>query len=358
MKSGEEEDFYIQFEAQYREELFAHMSKTRNRYISTSARFLGNRAFSHEINLSRLATLHTEVMGGLVTSELGESSAQLKSFLSRSGAFLNEAILVVESKTEQSNRTLNLECQELKRKLDEESARCKKLVASSKKMEKQAKIRARQFIVAQEEERKQISRELHDQIAQTLAGINLRLSAIKRIATEDTKTLKRKIAQTQQLVERSVKTIHSFAKKLRPTMLDDLGLIPSLRALFKDLPNPKRLKINFSAYPEVESLSNQCRTVLYRVVQEALTNVVRHAKANIVEISITKDAEMLHLKVADDGKSFKVDESNFFGNGNRLGLLGMRERVEMIGGIFFISSLPGRGTSISVDIPIGSSNRI
>jgi PAS domain S-box-containing protein len=210
---------------------------------------------------------------------------------------------------------------------------------------------SRQILLAQEDERKRISRELHDVIAQTLTGINVQLTALAKGAVINPKDLVRNIARTQQAVEKAVDIVHEFARELRPAVLDDLGLIPALHSFVKTFSQRTRVHVQLKAFAGVEQLDIAKRTVLFRVAQEALTNVARHAQAGRVEVSILKFADRIVLKIKDDGKSFQVKPVLHGKGSKRLGLLGMRERVEMIGGTFDVESAPGRGTTIQVEIP-------
>ncbi len=216
---------------------------------------------------------------------------------------------------------------------------------------------SRQILSAQEDERKKISRELHDVIAQTLTGINIRLATLKREASLNTKGLDRNIARTQRLVEKSVNIVHQFARELRPAVLDDLGLIPALHSFMKLFTTRTGVRTRLTAFAGVEQLDTARRTVLYRVAQEALTNVGRHAQASRVEVSIKKLPEGICMKIKDDGKSFQVDRLLHGRGSKRLGLLGMRERLEMVGGRFEIESMPGKGTTITAQIPNGKAVR-
>lgn len=211
---------------------------------------------------------------------------------------------------------------------------------------------SRQILLAQEEERKEISRELHDEIAQTLAGINVHLATLKVEAAINTKGLKKKIARTQRLVEKSVNIVHRFARDLRPTLLDDLGLIPALHSYMKVFTKRTGLPVHFKVFPGVERLNSVKRTVLYRVAQAALTNVAQHAQANLVNVDIQKNHRFIHMQIKDDGKSFHVERVLFAKKNKRLGLLGMRERVEMVGGSFKVESAKGTGTTIGAHIPL------
>ena len=206
----------------------------------------------------------------------------------------------------------------------------------------------------QEEERKRISRELHDVIAQTLTGINLRLASLKRTAGRNTADFDRNVTRTQELVSKSVDIVHRFARELRPAVLDDLGLIPALHTFMKDFAARTGLHTRLSAFVGVEKMDIAARTALFRIAQEALTNVSRHAQASRVDVSLQKFAGSLSMKIKDDGKSFQVQRVMLVQGRKRLGLLGMRERVEMVGGTFAVESTPGQGTTIQVNIPFAT----
>jgi signal transduction histidine kinase len=225
------------------------------------------------------------------------------------------------------------------------------LLKRSDRLQEQLRQLSRQILSAQEEERKRISRELHDVVAQTLTGINVRLAALKKEASVNINGLDRNIARTQRLVEKSVDIVHQFARELRPAVLDDLGLIPALHSFVKLFSKRTRLHVHLKAFAGVEQLDIAKRTVLFRVAQEALTNVSRHAQASRVEVGILKMTDCICMKIKDDGKSFDMERVLKVKGGKRLGLLGMRERVEMVGGSFCVESVPGQGTTIVVEIP-------
>src|SRR4029450_8064180 len=133
--------------------------------------------------------------------------------------------------------------------------------------------------------------------------------------------LKQKIASTQRLVERSMNTVHRFARELRPPLLDDLGLIPALGSFLKDFTKRTRILVNFTAVAAVEQLASDKRVVLYRVVQEAFTNVAKHAHASLVEISIQRQSGVVRMEIHDNGKSFAVERVLLAKPIRRLGLL-------------------------------------
>jgi signal transduction histidine kinase len=218
------------------------------------------------------------------------------------------------------------------------------------------RLLSRQLLSAQEEERKMISRELHDEIAQTLTGINIQLATLKVEAAFNVKGLQKKITRTQRMVEKSVDIVHRFARELRPTVLDDLGLIPALHSFMKGFTRRTGIHIHFTTFSsgKIEQLNNATRTVFYRIAQEALTNVARHAQASRVEVNFEKLPNAICLKIKDNGKSFQAQRVMHSKRNTRLGLIGMRERLEMVGGSFSVESTPGRGTTVRAQIPLAN----
>jgi PAS domain S-box-containing protein len=231
------------------------------------------------------------------------------------------------------------------------------LLDRSHVMQEELRHLSREVLQTQEEERKRISRELHDVIAQTLTGISLRLANLKKEAGINPGGVERNIALTQQLVEKSVEMVHQFARELRPAVLDDIGLVAALHSFMKNFTARTGVLSRLTAFAEVEQLETAWRTTFFRVAQEALTNVARHANANRVEVSILKLPDCVCLKIKDDGKSFEVQRVLLARGSQRLGLLGMRERMEMVGGRFEIESAVGQGTTITAKIPLGKPAR-
>jgi PAS domain S-box-containing protein len=227
-----------------------------------------------------------------------------------------------------------------------------RLLAQSETLQVKLKRLTRQIIMAQEQERKRISRELHDDVVQTLVGINVELAALGKGSSLGSVNLRRKIARAQRLVAGSVTSVHRFARELRPTALDDLGLIPALHTFMKGLSQRKRLRINLQASEHVENLGTNERIVLFRVAQEALNNIVRHAEAKTVNVSIRQVDGSIRMEISDDGRSFDVDKTLGASNNRRLGLIGMKERVEMMEGRLAIVSPPGKGTTVTAELPL------
>jgi len=205
---------------------------------------------------------------------------------------------------------------------------------------------------AQEDERKRISRELHDETGQALTAISVMLAALKHDeAASKSPTFASKMAETQRLLEKTMESIHHFARELRPTMLDELGLIPALRSHVKSFSEHTGLRVKLSANPAAEQLNNEQKTVLFRIAQESLTNVAKHARATRVHLTLRKAGEHLLMEIADNGQSFEVSPTGAAKRKQRLGLLGMQERVRLVNGRFLIKPQPGKGTTVSVAIP-------
>lgn len=344
---------------------------------SQSARRFGRRAVTMGLRTLDLARIHEQALMTLVSPTYPPGTR--KGVVQRAGAFFAEAITPIETthriareanvQMAQLNRTLRARSAELaasnrqlkkeiaQRRLAEESLRRSEqhygqLLEQSRRMQEQLRLLSRQLLSAQEEERKKISRELHDVIAQTLTSINVRLAALRKEATFNTKGLERSIAVTQQLVQESVEIVHRFARELRPTVLDDVGLIPALHTFMKAFREETGIRVSLSAFARVEQVNGDKRTVLYRIAQEALTNVARHAQASSVHVKIQKLDGAICLKIKDDGKGFQEERVLHAKKSKRLGLLGMRERLEMVGGSFAIKSVPGKGTTVIAQMPL------
>jgi len=254
-----------------------------------------------------------------------------------------------------ANRTLQQEI--VRRRTVEEalkqSARHERqLLQQSRRLQEQQRLLSHRVLMAQEDERKQISRELHDVIAQTLTGITVHLAGLKITAMRNPKDLEQDIDRTQRVVERSVRVVHEFARELRPAVLDDLGLIPALNTFIKHFQSTTKIVVSLSAGDEPAQLDADKRAVLYRVAQEALTNIARHAQAHRAEVTIQKLDRTVCMTITDDGKGFKQELLLQKRKQQRLGLLGMRERVQMVMGTFTIQSKPGKGTTVRVQIPL------
>jgi PAS domain S-box-containing protein len=266
-----------------------------------------------------------------------------------------------EEEVQRQLNTMSIENQALQREIVQRKAAEKDLRKSEKEnrllldqahhLQAQLRSLSRSVLTVQEEERKRISRELHDEITQTLVTINVHLESLAKEAVINPKDLQNSIVQTQKQVEQSVDIAHRFARKLRPPVLDDLGLIPALEATLKRFMKDTGIRVALKAFAGVEKLDIEKRTTFYRVAQEALANVARHAHASRVDVTIKKLPQAIHMTIKDNGRSFKVDKILHSKKEIPLGLLGMRERMEMVGGSLSIDSTPADGTTIHALIP-------
>lgn len=344
-----------------------------------SAGRLGRRAMALGMETLDLARIHEDALLSVMEALAAHESPPRDRIPKRAGTFFAEALLPIEAKHRTAletsrrltalNQALARRTQDLsvsnrklkseitKRKAAEESLRKSeqhsvRLLEESRLLQEKLQLLSRRVLWAQEEEHRRISRDLHDVVAQMLTGINFRLATLKTEAASNTKGLSRKISHAQRLVEKSVAVVHRFAGELRPPALDDLGLIPALHSLLKGFTEDTGVLAEFSAFAEVETLSIAKRTVLYRVAQEALSNIARHAQAARVNVTIRRLPRTVLMRIKDDGKGFEADRMWRGRQSGHLGMLGMRERVEMIGGKLEVESAPGQGTAIQVQIPV------
>jgi signal transduction histidine kinase len=213
---------------------------------------------------------------------------------------------------------------------------------------------AMRMLNVQEEERKRISRELHDEVGKALTAINMNLAILQRDgAAEAAALLSKKVADIGSLLGGAMATLHSFARELRPTMLDELGLGPALRSYLKEYAQRTGLLVRFERCAGAEQLSHEQKTMVFRVVQEGLTNVAKHAQASRVDVTLRAVNNGIRLRINDNGRGFAVDQQRrAAGKGKkRLGLLGMQERVRLVNGRFTVKSLPKKGTTVEVEVP-------
>lgn len=211
----------------------------------------------------------------------------------------------------------------------------------------QLKNLSARLVETQEEERRALSRELHDEVGQSLSAILVGLSNLAATLPPDVRRgVEGDVAGLRRIVEGTVKSVRTITLLLRPSMLDDLGLIPALEWQAREVSRQTGLRVDVAASGVSEELPEEFKTCVYRVVQEALHNVVRHAGAASVRIVAQREPRRLLLSIQDDGKGFDAIRSR------GLGLLGMQERVTHLGGTLEVVSEPGTGTLVSVALPV------
>jgi len=214
----------------------------------------------------------------------------------------------------------------------------------------QLKELSARLVQAQEEERRSLSRELHDEVGQALSAVLVELHNLSAgLAVRSEEQLRRHVETIKGLVESAVGVVRNMALLLRPSMLDDLGLIPALKwqARESSKSTSMNVTVDVSVGAELASdeLPDEYKTCIYRVVQEALRNCARHSRAATVRIRVEQEGDRLLLTIQDDGQGFDVRHTK------GLGLLGIQERVTRLHGTCRVSSQPGHGTTLSVELP-------
>ncbi|MDD4859308.1 MAG: GAF domain-containing protein [Dehalococcoidales bacterium] len=211
----------------------------------------------------------------------------------------------------------------------------------------------REIFSIQEEERKRIARELHDETAQSLASLAASLEAVTSMVPAGKTMLKTQLNRLQKLSISALDEIHKLIYELRPSLLDDLGLVAAVRWLADNNLGSTGVAVNFRTAGRARRLPPKLETTLFRVVQEAINNIARHAGAKNAEIALTFRKGSIEVRIKDDGAGFDVEEAISSRDRPRgLGLLGMRERVEIFNGSFNIRSNLKGGTEINVKIPV------
>lgn len=206
---------------------------------------------------------------------------------------------------------------------------------------------SRRLVEIQESERHYISRELHDEAGQALTSLVMVLELLDKEAGQPER-VRVHVAEMERKVQQLIKDLHRLAKALRPATLDHLGLEAAVRQNVEAVAKRYGLMVQFETSGISNRLPGNVETILYRVIQEALTNVARHAHATRADVLLKRRGNGLVIVVEDDGVGFEPEQA---GAGQRLGMLGMRERAEMLGGELIVESAPGKGTTIVVEVP-------
>jgi signal transduction histidine kinase len=218
--------------------------------------------------------------------------------------------------------------------------------AIAQEAERQVRQLAQERDAAQEEERKHLSRELHDHVAQVLTALRMELGRIERARAPADARVGAAVAESKKLVDNMFRTVRDLALGLRPSMLDDFGLYAALEWYVRDVISRYGLNVELRMEGDFDALPERHRTCVYRAVQEALTNCVRHAKAGSVDVSVTSDGEHLDVTVTDDGIGFDSTRRHV-----GLGLRGIEERVKELQGVLTIDKADGGGTKLAIRLP-------
>jgi len=251
------------------------------------------------------------------------------------------------------NARLYAEAQQLNAELEDRVAqRTAELQAAIAQLENS---RAQLLLLAQheqtrrEEDRARMAREVHDELGQALTGLKMDLAWLQKHTDPKQKDLLQKLGDMSDLVDTTIQGVRRIATELRPGVLDDLGLVPAMEWQLQEFQKRSGIRCKFIPSLEEVALDAEETTVLFRILQEALTNVARHASATRVEVSLDEEQGYVCLRVQDNGRGITDSEVN----GSRsFGLMGMRERVKLRSGDFYIEGTPGQGTTVVIKLPL------
>jgi two-component system, chemotaxis family, CheB/CheR fusion protein len=248
----------------------------------------------------------------------------------------------------QARQDLEQRVQERTAELDQVNQQLRREVANHQRAERSRQDLQRRMVNAQEEERSRISRELHDEVGQQIAALLLSLKSLEIDGASP--AFEESLQNIRSTAEGMAKEIHQLAFELRPVALDQMGLVRAVAGLLEGWQSRSGIKVDFvSAGLERGRLPHQVETTLYRIVQEAMTNVHKHSAAQTVSVSIERRGGQVITIVEDDGKGFDPEEAT---EESRIGLIGMRERASIVGGELTIESTRGNGTTVRVKVPL------
>jgi signal transduction histidine kinase len=205
------------------------------------------------------------------------------------------------------------------------------------------------LVDVQEAERRSISRELHDEVGQSLGALLVDLGSLSTNLPEDRIRIKERLDNMKSVAELAVGTVRDIALLLRPSMLDDLGLVAALEWQGREVSRRSEMEVAVESENVSEDLPDEYKICVYRLVQEALNNAVRHARARNAKVRVVQNQNRIAVEVSDDGRGFQPERAR------GLGILGMEERVKRLGGTLTVDSAPGRGAAIKADLPLPAS---
>jgi signal transduction histidine kinase len=216
--------------------------------------------------------------------------------------------------------------------------------------EEQVRMLGEHMWQVEEEERRRISRELHDEAGQSMLCIRLQLEMLEKSLLPDQANVRSKLLETIDVTEKTIVEIRRIIAALSPSVLEQLGLSAALRQLTSKFRRVHPARVKLSISPRISRLPTETEIITYRLVQECFNNIAKHSSATSVTIHLTASDKSVELRVEDNGVGFRVEEA--LERRNSFGLLGMMERVELLGGSFEIQSVPSKGTNIRVRLPI------
>lgn len=208
------------------------------------------------------------------------------------------------------------------------------------------------IIRAQEEERKRVAREIHDGPAQSMANVVLRVEICEKLLEKRPEDVREELLELKDVVRKSLQDVRKIIFDLRPMVLDDLGIIPALKRYIAEIQEKNTLFIDFQFRGSQERMSSTLEIAIFRVIQEALNNVLKHSGARSVTIYLEQMPGQVNVRIKDDGCGFNLDDVLNSSNNDNYGLIGIRERVQLLDGDFKLITAPNRGTDLIVKIPL------
>ena len=303
--------------------------------LAESSRFLRDEVIPRRQAVLNLATEIEELNNATMASQRSEAQRQQDGLRRDLTTLLAFSLLLGVA----VSLTTVIRLRRLERKSDEQRAAAEEAEGHMRQL-------SQQLVATQEAERTNLSRELHDHIGQMLTALRMELGGIDRLRDGQEQQIARAVGECRSLVDTMVRTVRDLALGLRPSMLDDFGLQPALEWHVRDFTRRYGLPVHLSVNGDLDRLPDRHRTCVYRVVQEALTNCVRHAAATSIRVTVTGHQEGLDVTVVDDGIGFDVERHK-----PGLGLRGIEERARELGGQVEIRSVKGAGTSLLIRLP-------
>ena len=224
-------------------------------------------------------------------------------------------------------------------------------ITEQKRLHEELQFYIAEITRAQEEERKRIARELHDETAQSLASLALDIEAINKTKDQLSEDTIQRLEQIRSRIDSIIEGVRRFSHELRPGVLDQVGLMPALELLAEELSKEMKVNVRVEVTGSEKRLSAEAELVLFRIAQEALRNVKKHSQATEAMVRVEFGAKKVKLNVTDNGRGFELPELlGEFASRGSLGLIGIRERVRLLGGRFSVKSQPGKGTTVAVEV--------
>jgi two-component system, NarL family, sensor kinase len=243
--------------------------------------------------------------------------------------------------------------EEIAREIARLSAENESLLSRLSRTELRFRSISQGLLRMQEAERGRLSRELHDGVGQSLTALKMQIELLARTATREGTAMAAPLSNLVMVADAALQEVRQISHLLRPQMLDDLGLVPSLRWLARTWGQRTGIEVHVGYEGPEERLHPDLETVVYRLVQEALTNAAKHSGAPAVDVEVRREPAMVTVEVRDQGRGFAlplVGEREAEGRG--FGLRGLRDRVQLFGGQLVVDSAPGRGTVVRAEVPV------